>query len=72
VKAWIRVDEDDLVVRTLWKQEAYRPSGIEWNDNRSFTVAEGKTRFQLVFQSPDDASKMASLIKQSLPQVQEK
>lgn len=72
VKAWISVDEDDLVVRTLGRKEGYTPTQIQWRDSRSLIVTEGttSTTFQLVFPSPNDAWK-ASMIKNSFPQVHE-
>jgi hypothetical protein len=69
VKAWVSIDEGDLVIRTLDKKESYRPSKIDWFDSRSFRVAEEDTTLQLVFQSPEDAMKIASMIKSNLASV---
>jgi hypothetical protein len=62
-RVWVKVDEDDLVVRLAGKREAYRPSKLEWVNDASFNVWEGEISFQLAFQNPSDASKVAEIIK---------
>ena len=72
IDAWVSLDGEDLVVRTIWKgQEAFRPSRIEWTMPREFTVKEGDTSFDLVFQSPDEAARFASRMKANIPKIVE-
>jgi hypothetical protein len=71
LKAWLSMDERDIVIRTIDKKESYRPSKIDWIDSRSFRVIEEGTTFQLVFQGPDDAMRIASMIKGNLASADE-
>jgi len=71
VKAWLSMDEEDLVIRTMDKKESYRPSKLDWIDSRSFRVTEESTTFELVFQGPDPALKIASMIKSNLASTDE-
>ena len=71
ISAWVSVDGEDLVVRTLNKTEAYKPSNIDWTMPRAFTVKEREISFDLVFQSPDDATKFASRMRANMPSIME-
>jgi hypothetical protein len=62
-RVWVKIDEDELVVRLAGKREAYRPSKLEWVNDVSFNVWEGEISFQLAFQNPSDTSKIAEIIK---------
>jgi len=61
-RVWLKIDEDDLVVRLPGKREAYRPTKLQWLDSTSFRLMEGKMVIHLSFKSSDDASKAASMI----------
>ena len=61
-RVWLRIDEDDLVVRLPGKKEAYRPTKLLWLDATSFKLTEGKVVLHLTFESSDDASRLASMI----------
>jgi hypothetical protein len=62
-RVWVKIDEDDFVVRFAGKREAYRPSRLEWVNDAVFNLWEGEISFQLAFESPTDASKVAETIK---------
>ena len=61
-RVWLRIDEDDLVVRLPGKKEAYRPTKLLWLDATSFKLTEGKVVLHLTFESSDDASRLGSMI----------
>ena len=72
IKAWVSLDGEDLVVRSIWKgQEAYRPSRVDWTMPQAFMVREGETSFELVFQSSDDAAKFVARMKANIPGILE-
>ena len=62
-RVWVKIDEDDFVVRFAGKKESYRPSRLEWVNDAVFNLWEGEISFQLAFESPTDASKVAETIK---------
>ena len=62
-QVWVKVDEDYFVLRFPGKREAYEPSRLEWVNDTSFNLWEKDMSFQLAFESPSDASKIATLIK---------
>jgi hypothetical protein len=62
-RVWVKIDEDDFVVRFAGKKEAFRPSRLEWVNDAVFNLWEGEISFQLAFESPTDASKVAETIK---------
>jgi hypothetical protein len=62
-RVWVKIDEDDFVVRFAGKKEAYRPSRLEWVNDAAFNLWEGEISFQLAFESTTDASKVAETIK---------
>lgn len=51
------------MVRLPGKRELYQPSKLEWVNDTSFNPSEEGATFQLVFESRDDASKVAEMIK---------
>jgi hypothetical protein len=61
-EVWLKIDEEDLVVRLPGKREAYRPTKLQWLDSTSFRLMEGKIVLRLSFKSSDDASKAASMV----------
>jgi hypothetical protein len=63
VKAGLAVEEGDLVTNVTGTKEAFKISKLVWVDEKSFRVSEGKSTFQLIFQSPDDAVRVASMIR---------
>jgi hypothetical protein len=63
VKAGVSVEEGELVTNISGTTEAYKVSKLVWIDGKSFKVSEGKSTFQLIFQSPEDAERVASMIR---------
>jgi hypothetical protein len=66
--AWVKVDEEDFVVRLPGKRVAFKPSKLEWVDDTSFNLWEEEMSLQLVFASQADALQVATMIKTKFPQ----
>ena len=63
-QVWVKVDEEYFVIRFLGgRREAYEPSKLEWVNDTSFNLWEREMSFQLAFESPSDASRVATIIK---------
>jgi hypothetical protein len=67
-QVWVKVDEDDFVVRFSGRREAYKPSKLEWVDDTRFNLWEREMSFQLEFASQADALKVATMIKTTFPE----
>lgn len=63
VKAQLYIDDGDLVVNAFGREEAFLVSTILWMGDKAFKVTAGKTGFEVIFQSPDDATRIASMIR---------
>ncbi len=70
-QVYVRVEDDDFVIRLPGKREAYRPSKLEWMDNRTLKITGWPTSFQLAFRTPDDAAQIASSIQKKFMEHRE-